>query len=164
LRVEELSTTLRPKLKACRSEEDIPTLAKSRPFATALRIGNVTVSQQALERALGVKLDRYGLQRSGELHFAQFNFPDGDDVWKFIIEFFKNCGFSMVKLLQDGAIGQSCVDFAFEFTRDWYTLSVEIPSDVAETIGRSGVDIEVSIYPASDEAAEAVAGVPQDGR
>jgi hypothetical protein len=51
-------------------------------------------------------LEGYGLQRPGELRFAQCDFPDGVDAWKHIMEVFRNVGPTMANLLHDGVVGR----------------------------------------------------------
>ena len=112
-----------------------------------LRFLDIAISEEALRDALGVQLDRFGLQRSGALSFAQINFPESNDPWLSIAEYLSRLGPSTAQLIATGAIGRATLDIAYGFTPNLVTHSAIIPSSIAEAAGRNHLDIEISTYP-----------------
>lgn len=125
-------------------------MTSTQPFSAVLRLGGVTISKELLEERLGVKLDRFQLQRSGDVHFAQFNFPDDGCLYETITETLQKIGPPILELISEAAIGSPSLDLAFRFAENSFTHSVRLPSSVADVAGRYRIDIEVSNYPISE--------------
>jgi hypothetical protein len=126
-------------------------LAKPRPFAAVLRISDVATTKTALEEALQTKLDRFEPARSGPMHYAQFDLPGGDSDWSTIVDWIQTIGHRLSALRQKRLIGPTNINLAVPFHDDMASLSIDIPSDAAEAIGRHGIDIEFSVYLTSKE-------------
>jgi hypothetical protein len=118
-----------------------------------LRLFDVAISEEALVDKLGVGLDRFSPQRSGDLSWAQINSPESDDVWPTIAGWIATLGSSIAGLITAGAIGGATLDLAFGFASNLVTRSARVPSSIAEAVGRSGIDLEISTYPLDDFSA-----------
>jgi hypothetical protein len=126
-------------------------LANSQIFSAVLRIGDVAVARVALETALGTTLERYGPARSGSLHYAQIGISIEQDIWGATVDCVRAIGPQLSALRQEHLIGSTCIDLAVSFAEDQMTLSVTVPSYVAEAVGQHGIDIELSVYRSVDD-------------
>jgi hypothetical protein len=116
------------------------------------------VSRSDLETALGVRLDRYEPARAGALHYAQIDVIAGnsdafaeDDFWAGIIDCMERIGPQIQALGKDRSIGRTSVDLAVSFRDGLALATYNLPSHVAEAVGRRGIDIEFSVYLGSDD-------------
>jgi hypothetical protein len=125
-------------------------MAKSKPFSAVLRISEVRITKAALEAALEARLDRYEPERSGSLHYAQVDIPVADDIWIAVVDCIGTIGSRISSLRQAGSIGAASVDLVVSFKEGSVALSIVIPSHTAETVGRYGIDIQLSIYLTSE--------------
>jgi hypothetical protein len=128
------------------------------PFAAVLRISDVAVAQRDLEIALGVTVDRYEPARAGSLHYGQINFTKGsegrfqeEDVWAGIIDGIDQLGPQLQTLRRNRRIGRISLDLAVSFAADLAVATYDLPSRVAEVVGRHGIDLEFSVYLASGD-------------
>lgn len=118
-------------------------MAPFHPSSAVLRLADVAGSKSALEAALGVKLDRYEPARKGSLNYAQMDLNDG---WDAIVDRIQTVGPQISALRRDGVIGAAAIDLPVLFDESLAALSVQVPSHVAEAVGRYAIDIEISIY------------------
>ena len=123
----------------------------SPPFAVVLRISGVAVSQSDLETALGVGLVRYEPARAGPLHYAQIDVLTKDDPWAGIIDCVERFGSQIQALKKDRSIGRVSIDLAVSFDERFAVVTYNLPSHIAEAVGRQGIDVEFSVYVGSDD-------------
>ena len=127
-------------------------MASAQPFAAVLRLEGVAASQAQLETVLGTKLDRYEPFRQASSNYAQADMPvEIGDCWQAIETYVRAVGPRIAALRQQHEIRAAIIDLAVSFDARSATLSVRLPSHLAETIGRHGVDVEISVYLTSDD-------------
>jgi hypothetical protein len=114
-----------------------------------LRLRNVNMTKVALESALGIELDRYEPARDGS-EYAQIDIPHSDNIWKALVDFAHQKGPALLSLRDDGKVGSIGVDLAVMFRDAFMGISFTVPSEAAAILGRYGIEIEFSIYRASD--------------
>jgi hypothetical protein len=123
----------------------------AQPHLAVLRFSDVAASQAALESALGSRVERYKLARDGRLHYAQLDIAVGNNAWEAIADCIQRIGPRISALRQDRLIGTTTIDLAVSFHDDKVALFVNLPSRVAEIVGRHGIDFEFSIYLTADD-------------
>jgi hypothetical protein len=76
---------------------------------------DVSLSQQELETALGIALDRYEPSRHGTLHYAQVCMAHDASDWSAVAEFLELSGPRIKELSDRRAIGAATMDFHLPF-------------------------------------------------
>lgn len=130
----------------------------SPPFAVVLRISDVAVPRPELEHALGVSLARYEPARAGSLYYAQIDVDAGhvdmlaeDQLWEEVIDCIERLGPRIQALRSDRLIGRTSIDLAVSFGEGLAVVTYNLPSRVAETVGRQRIDLELSVYLGCDD-------------
>jgi hypothetical protein len=113
-------------------------------FGPTLRLSNVTITRKELETRLGRAVDRFGVTRDGQQHYAQISI-DGD-LWPAVLTLTDEAGAGLQDLLQTRAIAAAALDLGLPFWDDVMAVKAEIPSIVATSLGRAGINITVSVY------------------
>jgi hypothetical protein len=115
-------------------------------FGPTLRISGVSITRDELERRLGRAVDRFEAAQS-DLHFyAQVNPAVAGDLWFDVSALVDEIGANLQDLLQTGAITTANLDLGLSFLDGAVNVSAEIPSSVALSLGRVGINITVSVY------------------
>jgi len=125
-------------------------LIEAHPLSAVLRFRDIVISQQALSGKLGVTLDRFSPERSGDLFWAQINLPECRDSWQSIKGHIATLASPIAELITSGAIGSATLDLAFSFDSKLITRSAKIPKCIVEAAGRGQLDLEISTYPSTD--------------
>jgi hypothetical protein len=112
-----------------------------------IRLGHVVIDRDALANALEAKLDRYELSRDGSSTYAQISLDRDANDWQEIGQFLDKVGPRIKGLIDQGAAGSACIDFAVAPGEGTYAKFVTVPASVAKKAGRHSIDIEVSVYP-----------------
>lgn len=63
-----------------------------------------------------------------------------------IVDWIGTIGPKISVLRQERLIGAATIDLAIPFDADMASISIELPSFAAESVGRYGIDIEFSVY------------------
>ena len=111
-----------------------------------IRMSDVRLSQQELETALGIALDRYEPSRHGSLHYAQVCMEHGAADWSAVAEFLELIGPRIKELSGRRAIGAATMDFHLTFWDNKVAISSKLPARVASLAGQNLIDIETSVY------------------
>lgn len=104
------------------------------------------MSKPDLEAALQIELDRFEPDRPDLLSYAQVNAPAEDCSWSAVTDWIKLIGPRISALQREHLIASANIDVAIPFYTNLASISVELPSYVAETVGHFGIAIEFSIY------------------
>jgi hypothetical protein len=115
------------------------------PFAMALRLSGVTLSQYDLDAALRQLTSRYEAEDSDQSHYAQVDLPVNNPV-RALLELAERSGSVIAAMLEDRRIGRAVLDIAFDFPDSGEAMSARLPAHVAAAIAGHGIDIEVSVY------------------
>lgn len=115
------------------------------PFAIALRLSGVTLDQNALEQALGLKVSRFEPEDAPQSHYAQVD-VDSDNAIRSILRLAADAGQSVKQLLEARQIGLAVLDIAMDFPEEGEAMSTRIPAHVAVAVGNCDIDIELSVY------------------
>ena len=118
-------------------------MTKFQPLCGVLRISDVRTTKNALEAVLQTKLDRF--EPSGSLNYAQLDIPI-EGGWSTVVDWIVIFGPRISALRHESLIGSASIDLAIPFNADLASTTIEMPSHVAETVGRYGIDIEFSVY------------------
>jgi hypothetical protein len=113
-------------------------------------MSGVSVTRDGLERRLGRAVDRFEIARSGQHFYAQVNPTVEGDLWFAISALADQIGANLQDLLQIGAITTANLDLRLSFVDGAVSVSAEIPSSVAASLGHLGINITVSVYLTSD--------------
>ena len=119
--------------------------AHSPDLDAVLRLSDVVLSREALETALGMPPDRFEVARKGNSNYAQINLPEGSS-WEAVTAFANRIGPSVQSLFQQGEIGRPSLDVALHLEEGHVSASMRIPHAAAATIGRFGINLDVSAY------------------
>lgn len=115
------------------------------PFAIALRLSGVTISQSDLDAALKQLSSRYEPEDADQSHYAQVDIDVKNPV-RALLEFAERSGPAIVAMLDDRRIGKAVLDIAFDYPEHGESMSARLPAHAAAAIANSGIDIEVSVY------------------
>lgn len=115
------------------------------PFAMALRLSGVTISQYDLDAALKQLSSRYEPEDAEASFYAQVDVPVNNPV-RALLELAERSGPAIAAMLDDRRIGKAVLDIAFDYPDQGEAMSARIPAHVAAAIAGSGIDIEVSVY------------------
>jgi hypothetical protein len=126
-------------------------LANSQIFSAVLRISDAAIARDELEVALGATVERYEPARTGPLHYAQVSLPIEMDIWATIVDRIQALGPRISTLRQERLIGPASIDLAVAFAEGQGTLSVTVPSHVAQAAGQYGIDIEFTVFAATED-------------
>jgi hypothetical protein len=127
-------------------------MAVSNPPADfVIRLGNVTIDQNGIERALEAPIDRYSRSRDGATNYAQLSLSNGACEWQEVVRFLEVIGPRIKRLIEQGAVGFACIDFAVYPPEGTQAKFFTLPASVSERAGRNLIDVEVSIYAAGQE-------------
>jgi len=118
----------------------------SKLIAIALRFGDVTVPEAVLESALGDRLDRYELSRTGTSHYAQINLEGESDPWLAIVNRVQQLGPRLQSLVERGSLAKVTLDLAIAFPDGIMSTSINLPSNVTEILARHNIEVELSVY------------------
>jgi hypothetical protein len=113
-------------------------------FSGVLRISDVTMTEASLEAALKMKLDRFEPARSGSLNYAQLSVPI-EGGWTKIVDWIQTIGPQLSLLRDKGLVGPASIDLAIPFYAHLASTSIEVPSYAAESAGRHGIDLEITV-------------------
>jgi hypothetical protein len=122
------------------------------PFAIVLRLGGLSIDQEALENRLDFEVERYEPERKSPGSSAQINLELHDEVWSDTLQVLSQIGPSLLDLKNEGALGGATLDIAYSFPTTLAAIFRSIPHGVAKVAGDHGIDIEVSVYSSSDES------------
>lgn len=111
-----------------------------------IRMSDVRLSQQELETALGIALDRYEPSRHGTLQYAQVCMAHDAPDWSAVAEFLELIGPRIKELSDRQAIGAATMDFHLPFWDDKVAIYLELPARIALLAGQNLIDIETSVY------------------
>lgn len=111
-----------------------------------VRLGQVVIGREELSNALNASLDRYGQSRHDASIYAQISLSGDASEWRDVAQFLDKMGPRIKSLIDQGAIGSACIDFAVSPGAGTLAKFFIVPAEIAEKAGRHLVDVEVSIY------------------
>ena len=114
-------------------------------------MSDVHLSQQELETALGIALDRYEPWSHGSLHYAQVCMAHDAADWSAVAEFLELIGPRIKELSDRRAIGATTMDFHLPFWDNKVAISSTLPARIALLAGQNLIDIQTSVYLTSSE-------------
>jgi hypothetical protein len=115
-----------------------------------LRLGDVRAPREEVEAALGVTLSRYEAYRKGPGTYAQVNFRD-DARWDEIVAEMRRIGPALKLAVERGQIAGPRLDVGLFLVEDGLPRSLVFPAELCEALGQYGVELELSVYPGSEE-------------
>jgi hypothetical protein len=115
------------------------------PFAIALRLSGVTLTQQEIDAALKQLTSRYEPEDAEQSFYAQVDVPVQNPV-RALLELAERSGPAIAAMLEDRRIGKAVLDLAFDYPEEGEAMSARLPAHVAAAIAGHGIDIEVSVY------------------
>jgi hypothetical protein len=120
-------------------------MSQFEPFAMALRLSGVTVSQQELDIALKQLSVRFEPEDAENSFYAQVDVPVTNAV-RAILDLADRSGPAIAAMLEDRRIGKAVLDIAFDYPDEGEAMSARLPAHAAAAIAGHGVDIEFSVY------------------
>jgi len=120
-------------------------MSQFEPFAIALRLSGVTLSQRELDNALVQLTSRYEPEDADGSFYAQVDIAPRNAV-RTILELADRSGPTLARLLDERRIGKAVLDLAFDYPTQGEAMSARIPAHVATAIAGYGIDIEFSVY------------------
>jgi hypothetical protein len=115
------------------------------PFAIALRLSGVSVSQAELDTALKQLSVRYEPEDADSSFYAQIDVPVTNPV-RAILDLAERSGPAIAAMLDDRRIGKAVLDIAFDYPNEGEAMSARLPAHAAVAIASHGIDIEISVY------------------
>jgi hypothetical protein len=115
------------------------------PFAMALRLSGVAISQKDLDAALKQLSVRYEPEDADNSFYAQVDVPVTNPV-RAILDLAERSGPAIAAMLEDRRIGKAVLDIAFDYPSEGEAMSARLPAHAAAAIAAHGVDIEISVY------------------
>jgi hypothetical protein len=115
------------------------------PFAAALRLSGVTISQQDLEAALNQRTTRFEAEDAEQSAYAQIEVPVTNPV-RALLELAEASGATIAAMLEDRRIGKAVLDLGFDYPEHGEAMSARLPAHVVAAIAQHGIDIEFSVY------------------
>lgn len=115
------------------------------PFAIALRLSGVTITQYELDAALKQLSVRFEPEDAENSHYAQVDVEVKNPV-RALLELAERSGPTIAAMLEDRRIGKAVLDIAFDYPEDGEAMSARLPAHMAAAIAAYGIDIEISVY------------------
>lgn len=115
------------------------------PFAIALRLSGVSVSQAELDTALKQLSVRYEPEDADSSFYAQIDVPVTNPV-RAILDLAERSGPAIAAMLDDRRIGKAVLDIAFDYPHEGEAMSARLPAHAVVAIASHGIDIEISVY------------------
>lgn len=115
------------------------------PFAIALRLSGVTLTQLELDAALQQLCSRFEREDAEGSSYAQVDVDTGNPV-RALLELADRSGATIAAMLNDRRIGKAVLDIAFDYPEHGEAMSARLPAHVVAAIAGFGIDIEVSVY------------------
>jgi len=115
------------------------------PFAIALRLSGLTVTQLEAETAIKQLLVRYEPEDAEGSFYGQVDVP-AENAVRAILELAARSGPTIEAMLADRRLGRAVLDIAFDYPAEGEAMSARLPAHAAAAIARHGVDIEFSVY------------------
>jgi len=112
-----------------------------------LRLGDVRAPRAELEAALGVTLFRYEAYRKRAGTYAQVNFRDNAH-WDEIVAEMGRIGPALKLAVERGQIAGPRLDVGLFISEEGLPRGLVFPAALCEALGRYGVELELSVYPA----------------
>lgn len=119
-------------------------MSQFEPFAMALRLSGVTLSQTDFEVAIKQLASRWE-QEDADSHYAQIDLPERNPV-RSVLDFAEQSGPAIAAMLEDRRIGKAVLDIAFDYPEEGEAMSARLPAHMVAAIAAHGIDIEVSVY------------------
>lgn len=119
-------------------------MSQFEPFAMALRLSGVTMSQSDFEVAIKQLASRWE-QEDADSHYAQIDLPERNPV-RSVLDFAEQSGPAIAAMLEDRRIGKAVLDIAFDYPEEGEAMSARLPAHMVAAIAAHGIDIEVSVY------------------
>lgn len=123
------------------------------PFAIAVRLSGVSITQAALEAELGRTVSRFEPEDAENSHYAQVDL-DEDNAVRAILQFATEAGPKLAALVESRAIGKAVLDIAFDFPEHGEAMATRLPAHMVAAVAAHDIDIEVSVYLTDVEDAE----------
>ncbi|WIY51539.1 hypothetical protein O9Z70_08535 [Devosia sp. YIM 151766] len=120
-------------------------MSQFEPFAMALRLSGVSVTQKELDVALKQLTVRYEPEDAENSFYAQVDVPVANPV-RAILELADRSGAAIAAMLDDRRIGKAVLDIAFDYPVAGESMSARLPAHAAASIAAHGIDIEISVY------------------
>jgi len=120
-------------------------MSQFEPFAIALRLSGVTISQRDLDTALKQLTVRYEAEDAEDSFYAQVDVATANPV-RAILELAERSGATIGAMLEDRRIGKAVLDIAFDYPAEGEAMSARLPAHAAAAIAAHGIDIEISVY------------------
>ncbi|MDV3251001.1 hypothetical protein DevBK_06630 [Devosia sp. BK] len=115
------------------------------PFAIALRLSGLTVSQLDAETSLKQLLVRYEPEDVEGSFYGQVEVAT-DNAVRAILELAERSGLAIETMLGDRRLGRAVLDIAFDYPAEGEAMSARLPAHAAAAIAQHGVDLEFSVY------------------
>lgn len=115
------------------------------PFAIALRLSGVTVTQYELDAALKQLCTRFEPEDAEDSYYAQVDIAVKNPV-RSLLELAERSGPAIAAMLDDRRIGKAVLDIAFDYPENGEAMSARLPAHMAAAIAAYGIDIEISVY------------------
>jgi hypothetical protein len=120
-------------------------MSQFEPFAIALRLSGVAVTQRELDTALRQLTSRYEPEDADNSWYAQVDLDTANPV-RAVLELAERSGPAIEAMLEDRRLGRAVLDLAFDFPEAGESMSARLPAHLAAAIAAHGIDIEVSVY------------------
>ena len=120
-------------------------MSQFEPFAMALRLSGVTLSQQELDATLKQLSVRFEPEDADNSFYAQIDVPVDNPV-RAILELADRSGPAIAAMLEDRRHGKAELDMAFDYPAEGEAMSARLPAHAAAAIAIHGVDLETSVY------------------
>ncbi|WP_375450493.1 hypothetical protein [uncultured Devosia sp.] len=120
-------------------------MSQFEPFAIALRLSGVTLTQQELDISLKQLTNRFEAEDTENSFYAQVDIAVKNPV-RTVLELAERSGPAIAAMLEDRRVGRAVLDIAFDFPEDGEAMSTRLPAHMAAAIAAYGIDIEVSVY------------------
>jgi hypothetical protein len=115
------------------------------PFAAALRLSGVSISQKELDTALKQTTVRFEPEDADNSHYAQIDIDVTNPV-RALLDMSETSGATIAAMLADRRIGKAVLDIAFDYPSEGEAMSARLPAHAAAAIASHGIDIEISVY------------------
>ncbi len=120
-------------------------MSQFEPFAMALRLSGVTLSQQELDAALKQLSVRFEPEDADNSFYAQIDVPVANPV-RAILDLAERSGRAIAAMLEDRRLGKAVLDMAFDYPAEGEAMSARLPAHAAAAIAMHGIDLETSVY------------------
>jgi len=120
-------------------------MSQFEPFAMALRLSGVTLSQQELDATLKQLSVRFEPEDADNSFYAQIDVPVDNPV-RAILDLADRSGPAIAAMLEDRRLGKAVLDMAFDYPAEGEAMSARLPAHAAAAIAIHGIDLETSVY------------------